>query len=131
MSMLSNQYASKSETEQIDRNDSISSDASQCERNRNFKNVNKASKTAEMVSWSLMLAPFYLNPFQECLLHTNIYIVSQPSKCLKFMTFREGCFVIGPITVVKFPNVLMTPPPYPSYSTPSPYSLHKTNTCIS
>ena len=21
-------------------------------------------------------------------------IVSQPSKCLKFMTFREGCFVI-------------------------------------
>ena len=22
-------------------------------------------------------------------------IVSQPSKCLKFMTFREGCFVIN------------------------------------
>ena len=21
-------------------------------------------------------------------------VVSQPSKCLKFMTFREGCFVI-------------------------------------
>ena len=25
---------------------------------------------------------------------TKHYIVSQPSKCLKFMTFREGCFVI-------------------------------------
>ena len=24
----------------------------------------------------------------------SIAIVSQPSKCLKFMTFREGCFVI-------------------------------------
>ena len=23
-----------------------------------------------------------------------ISILSQPSKCLKFMTFREGCFVI-------------------------------------
>ena len=27
--------------------------------------------------------------------HTSsLAIVSQPSKCLKFMTFREGCFVI-------------------------------------
>ena len=27
-------------------------------------------------------------------LSSNKIIVSQPSKCLKFMTFREGCFVI-------------------------------------
>ena len=25
---------------------------------------------------------------------TTVALVSQPSKCLKFMTFREGCFVI-------------------------------------
>ena len=24
----------------------------------------------------------------------GVSIVSQPSKCLKFMTFREGCFII-------------------------------------
>ena len=30
----------------------------------------------------------------EKVLETTISIVSQPSECLKFMTFREGCFVI-------------------------------------
>ena len=24
-----------------------------------------------------------------------MYIVSQPSKCLEFCTFREGCFIIS------------------------------------
>ena len=28
------------------------------------------------------------------LVKIGMSIVSQPSKCLKFMTFREGCFVI-------------------------------------
>ena len=34
-------------------------------------------------------------PSQSQLLpQSRTSIVSQPSKCLKFMTFREGCFVI-------------------------------------
>ena len=39
----------------------------------------------------ILVGKIYFGFFQKIDLDT---IVSQPSKCLKFMTFREGCFVI-------------------------------------
>ena len=46
---------------------------------------------------TLILASRYISiEFQSYVILRLIWeiIVSQPSKCLKFMTFREGCFVI-------------------------------------
>ena len=40
-------------------------------------------------------APSSMSNKAQVRLPSGIPIVSQPSKCLKFMTFREGCFVIS------------------------------------
>ena len=61
---------------------------------KNLPNLRISLSIHKFVIFDLLL--FILTHCNSFFIHSGslITIVSQPSKCLKFMTFREGCFVI-------------------------------------